>query len=921
MLQLRYHIPLFLLFVLPVAVFAQDGKKNLSLDDYKHWRSVGSVQLSDNGNWVSYSYQQPEKESTLIFENLETGKKQEIKRGTRPQFSDNSEWVTYTVSPPKAKKGEKPKPDAGKENEKPAKSTFILFDLKGGKKQTYQNISSSKFSKGSAFVALKKGGVVSKPPQSSDLGSRPSRGPNVASRAPHSSDLILRDLKTGKEEIFGNVLEFHFNKPGNLLAYTVDAADKIGNGLYLIDLASGKRQTLDYARANYSKLTWSEEGEAIALLKGNDKEGYQERPNDLLVFSNLSGEKVAQAVLQPAKAFGFPQGMVLSSRGSLSFSDDLSKVFFSLKEQQKKPPKADPSKKVANLDIWHWKDQKIQSVQMLQAGREKNKTYQGVFLLEKKKFVQLTDKTMERLSVTRNGKWGIGQDNRAYIHDWKEPRSDFYRLNIETGERTLFLKAHQRGLGLSPHSTHYLYWDQGHIWSYTLSTGEKTNLTEKAPVSFANSEYDHPGQVPPYGITGWSHDGKSVILTHQFDLWVQPLDGSVATSLTKEEGSQTETTFRYIKTDAEEKFIDLTKPLLFSAVGKWTKKEGYARLVNDKLESLVSLDKHIGRLTQAKKGDRLLFTLETFQEYPDYYTSNKNFANISRLTTANPQQVEYHWGRNILIDYTNKDGVRLQGVLSIPDGYQEGQKLPMLVSFYEKMSQNLHRYKAPRYSSSPQAARFVSNGYLFLQPDVHFRTRTSHSDMKECVEAAVAKVVELGYADPTLVGLHGHSYSGQGSAYISTHSDKFAAILAGAAATNLVSDFNQLWKDSGTNQHRYDTYGQGRFGTNPFDDFELYVDQSAVHHARNMNTPLLLLHGTADGAVEWLQAVEFYNALRYNEKNVILLSYPGEGHSLRKRENQLDFQVRMHQFFDHHLKGKAPADWMVRGVPFLNKKK
>jgi dipeptidyl aminopeptidase/acylaminoacyl peptidase len=88
-----------------------------------------------------------------------------------------------------------------------------------------------------------------------------------------------------------------------------------------------------------------------------------------------------------------------------------------------------------------------------------------------------------------------------------------------------------------------------------------------------------------------------------------------------------------------------------------------------------------------------------------------------------------------------------------------------------------------------------------------------------------------------------------------------------------------------------------------------------------MDTPLLLFHGTDDGSVEWLQAVEFYNALRLNNKQVILCSYPGEGHHLRKLENQIDYQTRMEQFIDHYLKDKPAPDWMLHGIPQLEKKK
>jgi dipeptidyl aminopeptidase/acylaminoacyl peptidase len=245
----------------------------------------------------------------------------------------------------------------------------------------------------------------------------------------------------------------------------------------------------------------------------------------------------------------------------------------------------------------------------------------------------------------------------------------------------------------------------------------------------------------------------------------------------------------------------------------------------------------------------------------------------------------------------------------------------MLVDYYEKNSQNLHRYSVPRYAPAPQFSDYVSNGYLVMQPDIYYHTGRSHTDMLNSVEAAVRRVIELGYADPKRVGLHGHSYSGQGSAYISTQSKMFAAIVAGAAAVDLVADFNQLWKTNGTNQHRYDTYGQGRFGTNPYDNLELFMDQSAVFHAKTMDTPLLLLQGTNDGSVDWIQGVEFYNALRFLGKPVIFLSYEGEEHGFRRYENQFDVEMRMKQFYDHYLKGEPAADWIANGVPFLKKKR
>jgi dipeptidyl aminopeptidase/acylaminoacyl peptidase len=84
---------------------------------------------------------------------------------------------------------------------------------------------------------------------------------------------------------------------------------------------------------------------------------------------------------------------------------------------------------------------------------------------------------------------------------------------------------------------------------------------------------------------------------------------------------------------------------------------------------------------------------------------------------------------------------------------------------------------------------------------------------------------------------------------------------------------------------------------------------------------LLLLHGTDDPTVAFMENLEFYNALRFFKKNVILLAYPGEGHGLRKLPNRKDLTIRMQQFFDHYLMDKPAPKWMTHGIPFIEKKK
>ena len=150
----------------------------------------------------------------------------------------------------------------------------------------------------------------------------------------------------------------------------------------------------------------------------------------------------------------------------------------------------------------------------------------------------------------------------------------------------------------------------------------------------------------------------------------------------------------------------------------------------------------------------------------------------------------------------------------------------------------------------------VSQGYITMLPDIHFRTGSSHSDMLECVEAAVRKVIEMGYVDPKRIGINGHSYGGEGAAFIGTRSRLFAAVGMGAGVTDLYADFNQSWGwsyqvagGSGANGHDYYLYGQGRWGLAPWDNPELYRFESAITHVREVDgaVPHHARHRRPDG--------------------------------------------------------------------------
>ena len=237
------RILVFIICVILFMGFALDitgqsiNKKVLTIDDYERWRTISAVSMSDDGGWITFSYVFADKDNTLYVKSNSTEKVYEIPRGSLPPrgstsaFSKDSKWVAYFINLPdiEIKKLQKEK--------KPVPRKAELLNLKTGDKLTWENVASFSFSKGSGYLAVKK---AKADPKAKLKG----------------SDLILRNLSEGHHELLGHVNEFSFNKPGTMFAYTIDANDKNGNGLYLIDLKSHVRKPLDNGDLDYSRMTW-----------------------------------------------------------------------------------------------------------------------------------------------------------------------------------------------------------------------------------------------------------------------------------------------------------------------------------------------------------------------------------------------------------------------------------------------------------------------------------------------------------------------------------------------------------------------------------------------------------------------------------------------------------------------------------------
>jgi dipeptidyl aminopeptidase/acylaminoacyl peptidase len=947
----RVLLPALILALSPLLIRAQSAvPKPIALDDYAKFRRITGAAISSDGKWMHHTVAPNDGDGTLYVKSLDGDKVYEVARGDNPAFSENGRWIAYFIARPasegrggRAGRGGRGGGQAQGEatNETPARP-FEVIELATGVKSTFPSVSTFTFSPDGDWLMMRPQSATTTAPTTNAPGGRGGRGgaaaaANAQENTGPAPDLLMRNLATGEQRYLGKVGAFAFDDSGRQMAYTVRGQQRLGNGVYVMTVATGEQRTLDAAVADYDALGWSEEGANLVALRGDKPHGKAQRENVVLTWRNGGAADAKAATFDPAKASGFPAGMVVSELTAPRWSKDGERLLVGLKEQEDdKPESTEPQ---ANVDVWHWKDDEPQSLQIVQLPQARRATKAAVLDVAAGTIRQIVDTEMTAITPTTDLKWAIGRIETPYNGEisWGGSKADIYRVNLTTGDRTLIERGLSRTIGLSPDGKWFLYLKGGHIYSYQIATGTKKAIDGGR--SFVNAEDDHDYEKPVYGTAGFTADGKSVLVYDRYDVWSLPLDGSSIVNLTKGEGAKQEVRYRVAQLGraggggrgggrggrggAAEEPIDTSKPLLLSTFGEWTKKSGYSELAPGSSPSpLIWADKAIGTPVAAKNADRIIFTEQTFNEYPNYWVSDKRFTNPKQVTDAQPDIFkEYAWGTKKLIDYKNSRGQRLQATLTLPAGYEPGKKYPMLVYFYELMSDTHHNFSFPVYDDRPHMSTYASNGYLVLQPDVRYEIGRPGSSALDCVTSAVKRVIELGYADPAHIGLQGHSWGGYQSSFIVTQTNIFAAVVTGAPPTDLTSFYDTLYRSSGNIQQGITEVGQVRMGAGvtPWSAHQLYESQSPVHNAPKITTPFMILQGTADGAVDAGQGLEFYAAARRLGKQVILLSYPDEAHHLGRRENQKDFQIRMRQFFDHYLKGAPAPVWMTEGVPQLRK--
>ena len=899
------------------------GSTPLTFEDLMRFKAIRTPVVSGDGTILAYGAQPDRGDGEGVVHELGGGRVFKIPRGSAPAISGDSRFVAMVVRPPFEEiEGAKTPPKPG----------MALLDVRSGAVTSFDRIDRFAFSENGTWLAY----LLSPAPAEKGAAAgtaaetKPAPGAGDRKKLPQGNPLKLRNLASGEEIEIANVTTFAFDKASAFLAYVQSAEDGTGNGLFARDLSAPAAAAIAVSqvdRGRYDQVTWAVHASVLAFATATEEDG----PATVWRWDGS-----ARTTRQLASATLAPAGWTLPLKSDLAWSKDGQRLFVGFKPSAPELPAAAVKKEgptdsydvaailaKTELDVWHWNDPQINSQQKKTWTREKDRTYRAVIHQADGRVVRLADLDMPDVETTENARYALGFSDVPYRKQttWGERQRDVYLVSLADGTRRPVAKGLFDTASLAPDGGTVAFFKDGQWHLYDAATGQTRNATGSLGVRLDDEVDDTPDVAPAYGLGGWMADGSAVLVYDRWDIWQVPVKAGAPVNLTAGDGRNRRVTYRVVRTDREAPGFAAGEALLLSAYHDREKNDGFSTAVIGRSGVVSRLDepRRLRYVAKAKNADVLVYTRERADEFPDLWLADLSLRNPRKVTDANPQTARFAWGSPELVTWNSLDGLPLEGVLIKPANYQPGRRYPVIVYFYERMSQRLFEFNEPVVNHRPSFGVYASAGYAIFLPDVVFDIGRPGYSATKCLVPGVQKLIDMGIADPKAIGLHGHSWSGYQTAFVITQTNIFKAAIAGAPVANMTSAYGGIrWESGLARQFQYEET-QSRIGGSLWEYPERYIENSPLFFADRIQTPLLLMHGDEDGAVPWYQSIELYLAMRRLGKDCIFLQYRGEPHHPQKYGNKLDYSIRMKQYFDHYLKGEPAADWIKAGVPYQGK--
>ena len=870
--------------------FAQNASKSLTIDDLVTWQRITDREISDNGKWVACKMEPWEGDATVYLCAAQGQETATFSPADKFAFSASSGYLVVTQTPGKSTV-DSLKVLKTKEDKMPM-NTLVIYSV-AGKKETIDSLKTFKLADEADWIAYQRGRK--------------------------DSTLYVRSLDGSKTFQFPTVTDFQFAKKSGMLYYTSAAEGEAG--IFTLNPEKGSPALIKEGKGVFKQTTFDEKGERLAFLYCADKDSSYKALSLWLSEHNAPAKEIAT---RGNKAF--PAEWVINENGMLQFSKSASRLFFGTSPEPRQKDTTQLAENRPNVQVWSWDEPVQYTVQNYNKEKDLKKSYQAVYNLGNGSIFQLANEELPNIQLGNEGDAALAllSTSRPYSLSsmWEaRTRSDYYTVSLDNGERKQIAQADYGRFRLSPQGK-YAYWygETDSCW-YTIALAEGKRYRLTTPESFPawDEENDVPNHPYAHGAAGWTANDQNLLIYDRYDIW--KFDPTAATSpinLTVN-GRKEKLSYRLEQLDKEARFIDLGKPQLLKGFNETTKGYGFynARLSAPAApKTLLAGNYMLRSINKAKNTDDVIYTMETFQQYPDIHYSTLAFKKSVQLTHGDKQQEGFIWGTAELVSWISLDGRPLEGVVYKPANFDPNKKYPMMVNFYERNSETLYNYRMPEpHRSTIDYHLYNSNEYVIFNPDIRYVDGYPGESCYNCLMPGITMMIAKGYINEKGIGAQGHSWGGYQVAYLATRTNLFSAIESGAPVVNMFSAYGGIRWGSGMARSFQYEHTQSRLGATPWSSPLRYLENSPLFTMDKVQTPILIMHNDADGHVPWYQGIEYFVAMKRLGKPCWLLNYTGEPHWPMHMANRIDFQRRMFQFFNHYLKNQKMPKWMSEGVP------
>lgn len=878
---MKRHILLFLITF--VFKFAIAQKQLLDFNSSDNWPSVNDGKISSDGKYICYQItNQPVGKTTTTIMSSDQTRQWKYIDLQNTSFSANSKFVTGKIM-----------------------DTLLVLDLYGNKTRKIPNVSQYNIintTKGPVIIYIdnKKQSLFIESTQQRVLSQYDSVTSFQMSPDEKSFIIISRNKKSGLETLSWATTDTHKTK--NI--YTGDPTSQL-----IFDNES--KQLAFFSGKNDSSAIWYYKPGA---------------PSAEELFNSRSATVGTNLTIEPGFEWRF------SPNGEL--------LLFDLAEKKRLKAAA------SNPEIWNYED--IYLLSYFKGGQGSPNFKPRFHLVsvnvhshQVTKLLTM-EETIEPFSFQNKGsRYCVYISNRRYDSRGVNENSFTYGIcDIETGKKTVIgencLDMLQK-FTFSPNNKFLVYYktETAKFYSYNIGTAREICLgNSDSPPMYSSlfKDYPAPNRVPGE-ILGWLNDEPKVLISDANDIWSFDLNQpDKAICLTNNLGKEKNMIFNPIdNTETENlgtKRYDSKDILILKAFDLKTKNRGYYSLpLTPPLKlTLLSMDQNAtGRFfyeykslqpsefCRAKSGNGYLVKNEKFDDAPNYFYS-KDLKHFERISNIQPQK-KYNWLTAELHTYSDKSGKEYQAILYKPENFDSARSYPIIFYYYDQITNELNTFpKAGLTPGSLNIPYYTSHGYLVFRPDMNTVPYKSGEAILNTINTSMDHLSKFSWVNLKKIALTGWSFGGWETNYIITHMQRpITTAVSGAGLSDLTS-FALTLNPYGQSKVSFMQHGPIKMGYSPEENPQLYIDYSPIFEAKNINTPLLLIHNPEDKNVEEYQSKALFLVLRKLNKPVWLVSYKGETHSINKKENRLDFAKRLSEYLDHFLQDAPEPVWMRQPI-------